>query len=130
MSEPSSSRTFDSDLAGDVDGDVVGQRDGLGLGLLAQNGDLGLEVGRLDVGDQAPLEARAQPLLEGRDFVRRGVAADDDLLGRVEERVEGVEELGLRALLAADELDVVDQQHVDVRDSARGSRGCARSGAR
>ena len=46
--------------------------------------------------------------------MRRGVAADDDLLGRVEERVEGVEELGLRALLAADELDVVDQQHVDV----------------
>ena len=33
---------------------------------------------------------------------------------RVVERVEGVEELVLRALLAGEELDVVDQQHVDV----------------
>ena len=46
--------------------------------------------------------------------MRRGVAADDDLLRRVEQRVERVEELGLRAFLAADELDVVDEQHVDV----------------
>ena len=36
-----------------------------------------------------------------------------DLLLRVVERVEGVEELGLRAFLAGDELDVVHQQHVD-----------------
>ena len=32
--------------------------------LLAQDGDAGLEVGRLDVADQAPLEAGAQPVLE------------------------------------------------------------------
>jgi hypothetical protein len=31
----------------------------------------------------------------------------------VEERVEGVEELFLGALLAGEELDVVDQEHVD-----------------
>ena len=36
-----------------------------------------------------------------------------DLLLRVVERVERVEELGLRAFLAGEELDVVDEQHVD-----------------
>ena len=45
--------------------------------------------------------------------MRRAIAAQDDLLLRVVERVERVEELGLRAFLARDELDVVDQQHVD-----------------
>ena len=47
------------------------------------------------------------------NLVRRAVAAEDDLLLRVVERVEGVEELGLRAFLAGEKLDVVDQQHVD-----------------
>ena len=45
--------------------------------------------------------------------MRRAVAAEHDLLLRVVQRVEGVEELGLRAFLAGDELDVVDEQHVD-----------------
>ena len=40
------------------------------------------------------------------------IAREDDLLVTVEERVEGVEEFLLRALLAGEELDVVDQQHV------------------
>ena len=47
------------------------------------------------------------------NLVRRTVAADDDLLLRVVERVEGVEELGLRAFLAGQELDVVHEQDVD-----------------
>ena len=46
------------------------------------------------------------------DLVRRAVAADHDLLLRVVQRVERVEELRLRALLAGDELDVVHEQHV------------------
>ena len=36
-----------------------------------------------------------------------------DLLLRVVERVERVEKLVLRAFLAGEELDVVDEQHVD-----------------
>ena len=102
--------------------DVVGQRDGLGFGLFLENCDLRLEIGRLDVGDQAPLEARSQALLELRNLVRRAVAADDDLLLRVVQRVERVEELVLRAFLAGEELDVVDEQDVDVRYRSRKSR--------
>ena len=47
------------------------------------------------------------------NLVRRAVAADDDLLLRVVQRVERVKELGLRAFFAGDELHIVDQQHVD-----------------
>ena len=43
---------------------------------------------------------------------------DDDLLVRVVQGVEGVEELLLRLHLALQELDVVDQQHVDVAVAA------------
>ncbi len=48
------------------------------------------------------------------ELLGRTVAGDDDLLVRVVQRVERVEELFLRLLLVLQELDVVDQQHVDV----------------
>ena len=47
------------------------------------------------------------------DLLRIRVAGDDDLLVRLDQRVEEVEELLLRAALAAEELDVVDQQQVE-----------------
>ena len=53
----------------------------LGLGLSLQDGHLGLEVGWLDVGDQSPLESRAQPVFDIAKLLRRPVARDDDLLG-------------------------------------------------
>src|SRR5690606_40936347 len=49
----------------------------------------------------------------GRQLLRIGVAGDDQLLARSEQRFEGVEELLLRAVLAAEELDVVDEQQVE-----------------
>ena len=84
----------------------------VGLDLLAQDRDPRLEVGRLDVGDQAPLEPRAQPLLERRDLARRPVGGDHDLPAGLVDRVEGVEELLLDPLLVLEELDVVDQEQV------------------
>ena len=105
-----------ADVVGDRLGDelqhLVGDVDGLALGLLAQDGEAGLEVRWLDVGDQAPLEPRAEAVLEGGDVVRGAVRRHDDLPGRLVEGVEGVEELLLEALLALDELDVVDEEDV------------------
>ena len=106
------------DAAGDELEHVVGHVEPIHLRLLAQDRDAGLQLRRLDVGDQAPLEPGAQPVLEGGQLLGRPVRGDDDLLVRVVQRVEGVEELLLDAFLALDELDVVDEQHVDVAVAA------------
>src|SRR5579863_5611417 len=46
----------------------------------------------------------------------RTVAGDHDLLHRLVQRIEGMEELFLRALFLRQELDVVDQQHIHVAE--------------
>src|SRR5581483_2357456 len=51
----------------------------LRLGLLAEDGQPGLELRWLDVGDQAPFETGAQTVLERGDGLRRAVRRDDDL---------------------------------------------------
>ena len=48
----------------------------IALGLVAQDGQAGLQVGRLDVGDQAPLEPAAQAFLERRDGVGHAVGLE------------------------------------------------------
>ena len=107
----------------------------LGLGLHPQDREAGLELGRLDVGDQAPLEPGPQPVLEARDLLRRPVRREDDLAAGAVERVERVEELLLELLAAFQELDVVDEEDVDlavaapegVRRRCSGSRRRTRS---
>ncbi len=86
--------------------------------LLPQDRDPGFEFWRLDVGQQAPLEPAAQPIFERHQALGSAVAGDHDLLGRVVQRIEGVEELLLSSFLVLQELDVVDQQHVDVAVAA------------
>ena len=78
-----------------------------------QDRDAHLELRRFERDGQAPAEARDQALLDAGDLLRVRVAGDDDLLVRLDQRVEEVEELLLRAALAAEELDVVDQQQVE-----------------
>ena len=110
------------DVGGDPAGDVLqylGRRvQALLDGLAAQDRDAGLQLGRLDVGQQPPLEPAAQPVLQRDQPLGGTVAGDDDLLAGVVQGVEGVEELLLRAFLVLQELDVVDQQHVDVAVAA------------
>ena len=77
----------------------------------------GLELGRLDVGEQALLEPAAHAVLEA-DLVGRPVGRQHDLAVGLVQVVEGVEELLQRLLLALEELHVVDQQHVDVAVAA------------
>src|SRR5690606_37692334 len=88
----------------DVDEDVVGDLQPFVGRLLPNNCGARLEIRRLDVRGQAPLESRAQALLQMRNVARRPVAGDDDLLVDLEERVESMEKFFLRALLAGNEL--------------------------
>ena len=81
---------------------------------VAQDRDARFDVRRLNIGNQSPLEARAEALLQLGDLLGRPVGADDDLLVRIVQRVEGVEKLLLRGLTAADKLYVVDHQNIHV----------------
>ena len=97
---------------------VVGQADAVVLGALAQDGDARGEVGRLDGGDQAGLEALAQAVLEGAEVAREAIGGQHELAAEVVQRVEGVEELLLGLGLGGEELDVVDEQDVGVAVAA------------
>ena len=114
--QPSSSRTLDRTCSRDEPEDVV--RDGhlevVLLLLLPQDGDPVLEVGEAAVGHHAPLEAAHQAGFEPGKLLGRPVRGDHDLLAGLVERIEGVEELLLGALLALQEVDVVHQQEVHV----------------
>ncbi len=101
------------DVPGDVVDDLGGNLHAAVLGVHLEDGDAGLEFGSLDVGDQTPFEAAPQAVLERRDVLRGPVGGNDQLLAGLVQRVEGMEELLLRALLACDELDVVDEKQVD-----------------
>ena len=81
---------------------------GCDFGLLAQDGEPSLEVGRLDVGDEAGLEPGAESVLERRKVVGAAIARQHDLPSGLVERVERVEELLERLLSSLEELDVVD----------------------
>ena len=59
-----------------------------------------------------------EPLLEGRDGVGRPIRGQHDLTVGLYRVVEGVEQLLLEPVLALDELDVVDQEHVDLAVAA------------
>src|SRR5207249_4726973 len=97
---------------GDKLRDLVRYAHAVDLGFLAQNGDARLQVRRLDVGDESPLEPGAQAVFQCGDLLGRAVAGDDDLPAGLVQCIEGVKELLLCAFLAGQELDVVDEQHV------------------
>ncbi len=96
----------------------------------AQDGQPGREVGWLDGDRQAPLEAVAQAGLEVGELAGDAVGGEDHLAPAFVERVEGVEELVLGVALALEELDVVDEQHVEVAVAALEPLGalCAQRG--
>ena len=111
-SAPSSSRTLVLMCAARYSATSSGRLTSFRLGLALEDGDARLQVGRLDLGDEAPGEAAAQPVLHAGQLGGQLVRRQDDLLVRVVERVEGVKELVLRAVLVRQELDVVDEQDV------------------
>ena len=86
------------------------------LGLRIQDAQAQL-IGRgVDVGDQAPTQTRAQPLFHPLQIRRRFVGRDDHLVILIHQGVEGMKEFFLGRFFAADELDIVDHQHVDAAE--------------
>jgi hypothetical protein len=61
-----------------------------------------------------PSKREPEALLERREGLWRPVGRDDDLLIILIERVERVEKLFFGFFFAADELDIVDDQHVNI----------------
>ena len=98
----------------DESDDVVGDRvlEVVELRLVLEDRDPELEVWRFDVGDHSPVKAADEPCFESGDFGWWPVARDDDLAAGFVERVERVEELVLRGFLAAEKLDVIDEQEI------------------
>src|SRR5688572_5388710 len=96
-----------------MDRDIARQVEAVDLRLLFEDGDARFHVGRLEIGDQSPLEPIAEPLLEPWDVLRNLVRSEDNLSVRLMERVEGVEEFFLGALAVGEKLDVVDDEYVD-----------------
>ena len=101
------------DVLRDVVGYLVGQLDAHLYCFVADDGDSSFKVRRLDVREQTPFKTGLHALLERVDLLRRTVGGEDDLLFRLVQRIKGMEEFLLRALLAGDELYVVEQQQID-----------------
>src|SRR5690606_12733246 len=83
------------------------------VALRLENRDARLEVRAGDVRHHTHLETGDETILESGDLLRRTVAGHDDLLVRLVQSVERVEELFLGAVLSGEELDVVDEKDVD-----------------
>ena len=70
------------------------------------------EVRRLEAGDEPRFETRDQALIEVRDRLRGAVARQDDLLLRVVQIIERVEQFLVNLRHATQELDVIDQEAI------------------
>ena len=106
---------------------LVRHRDPRPLGLGLKDAEPKFVVGRMNVRHHAPAQTRAKAFLEALEVGRRLVRRHDHLAAVLDQRVEGVEELLLRRILAADELNVVDHQHVDGPELLLEGHGVAES---
>jgi len=97
---------------GDEEGHLVGQLDARLGGLGHQNGHPGLQFRRLDGHREPPAETGFQALLQPVHLLGIAVAGEDDLLLAFQQCIESVEKFLLRALLAGEKLDIVDEQRV------------------
>jgi len=75
---------------------LVRNRDARPFGFLLENAKAQFIVGRMNIGDHAPAEARAKALLHPFKIGRGLVGGDDHLPPILDERVEGMEKFLLR----------------------------------
>ena len=66
-----------------------------------------------NVRDQTHRQTRQDTLINTVQRLRRAVGSNDEAFAGTDDCVDGVEELFLRRYLADDELNIVDQQHID-----------------
>jgi hypothetical protein len=71
-----------------------------------------VEVRRVNVSDEAGLEAGAKPQVQGRKVMGAAVAGECDLTAGGVKLVEGVVKLDLGLVLALKELDVVQEEDI------------------
>ena len=111
-----------TDVRGDARGHVLEdlRRDleALGVRLLVQDCDAGLQVRRLNIHEQAGGEARTHAVLEALELSRGQVGSQHDLLVGAVQSIKGMEEAFHRLLLVTDELNVVDEQDVELAVAA------------
>ena len=100
------------DRIGEVLHDLTWQFNAVGVHLLLQNRHAGFQTRHLHVGTQPPLEAGEEALLHALHFNRRLVACQDNLLACLVQVIKNMEEDVLCLLLAAEELNVVYNEHV------------------
>jgi hypothetical protein len=91
------------DFSRDVAEHIFGKREAAHLGLLLKDRDARFVARLFDARNEAPVEARDEPLFELGDFTRRAIGAEDDLLVALVERVERVEKFFLRAIAPGEE---------------------------
>ncbi len=115
ISAPSSSRMFDGMTLAMNDVTSSGTGNLFAFGFLAQNRFARFEVRRLNVGEQDPTRTASAGATRAFESLCGGRSRrNDQLPAGFVQRVEGVEELFLRRFFACEELNVVDQQHVDL----------------
>ena len=100
-------------VLGDEVDNGLGDVEAVAANLHLQDVAAQVHVGALQLGQQAPLEARQQALLHALQRHGRAVAGEDELAAVLVEVVEDVEEGELRLLLSGKLLHIVDDEHVD-----------------
>ena len=78
-----------------------------------QDGHAVFERGRIDLDDHAGDETVDQRFREVADQLGMGVGSHDHLLAGRIDGIEGVQKLLLRGLLVGEEMDVIDQEHIN-----------------
>src|ERR1043165_4477867 len=85
----------------------------MSLCLSFDDDNLGLQIRRFDVGDEAPLKPGMQTLFNFRNVTRGTIRSQDNLFLPIIQGIECVEKLFLSSLLTRDELNVVDEKDID-----------------
>ena len=101
------------ELSGDVVGNLLGDIHVPQVSLFLHDSDPRIVAGRVDSSDKAAIEPADKALFEAGDVGGGAVGTEDDLPAVLVERVEGVEKFLLALLSLAEELDVVDYEHID-----------------